>query len=179
MKVHFIGKCNSFQTHVRNCSEGNCVLDPQTLKKIWYFSFWTRSSLLLLFLYLYSPGSSIASYLKFQRTWLGTWGRVATCQWQPWIIPIHSSSYWGLHVFQGRNFSVVQERASREGWTSQPWNIWFSKWGWVSLHNRPGNFCQRAIRAVFAISRCASRCVSLWTHSSLHYCCYRTLYQSI
>lgn len=149
MKVHLIGECNSFQNHGRNFSEANGVLVPQAFKKIRYFSFWTRSSLLLLFLYWFSPGSSTAPFLTFQRTWLGICGSVTTCQWQLPLVPGHSSSYWGLHIFQGRNLSVVQERASKEGWTSQPWNIW----GWVFVHNRPGNFCQRAI---FPISRCAS-----------------------
>lgn len=111
MKVHFIRKCSSFQNHVRIFSEGNCFLDPQALKKIqFFFNFGTRSSLLLLFLYWYSPGRSIDSYLKFQRTWLGTWGSVTTCQRQPSIASIHSPNYGGLHVFQGRNLSEPAKR---------------------------------------------------------------------
>lgn len=80
MKVHLIGECNSFQNPVRNFSEANGVLVPQAFKKIRYFSFWTRSSLPLLLLHWFSPGSSTASYLTFQRTWLGICGSVTTCQ---------------------------------------------------------------------------------------------------
>lgn len=147
-----------------------CPRSSSSQKKSCLFLSVPRSSLLLLFLYWYSPGSSITFYLKFQRTWLGTCGSASDnpelfpCTHQ--VIEDHTCSRAGTFQWSQREAAKRDEPPSPE--TSESLN----GDGFLPIKAR-----KPLPKVKISYFQMCIPAVPLWTHSCLHYCCYRTLYQ--